>query len=58
VPADPCEHSEEEGEPVHDSEGRFVYSDGSNHPCCLRHVREFRGLAHGPGTFMPYLEAP
>lgn len=34
--------------------GRFEYSDGSWHPCCERHASELRGLAHGPGRFIPW----
>lgn len=55
---DLCVHTDEEDGPPHASEGRLVYSDGSSHPCCREHVRRYRGLAHGPGTFVPWGEIP
>lgn len=33
----------------HNSDGRFVYSDGSGHACCRACVHELSRLDHGPG---------
>ncbi len=38
---------------THAATGRFVYSDGSSHPCCEVDARRLRGVGHGPGRFVP-----
>ena len=53
---DRCQHFKyEEADGVgHPAEGTFTYSDGSGHPCCTFHVKQRKGLAHGPGKFVPF----
>lgn len=38
-----CEHG------PHNSDGQFVYSDGSGHACCRTCAHELSRLDHGPG---------
>lgn len=48
-----CHHVERR---LHQGEGQFVYSDGSKHICCAACTKRLRGLAHGPGKFVPFTD--